>query len=352
MGNPLRVVVVDDSAVLVAALTAALEEEGEFKVVGTAANGRDAVGLVERLRPDLVTMDAQMPVMGGLDAVERIMAKSPTRIVIVTSEPRGKDGEMVFDALARGALEVIAKQPLLEGSKEARALRERLKLLVRVPLRARAQRTVMARTGARGGPGAPSGVIGVVASTGGPALLEALVAALPADFPAALLVVQHIAEGFTARLASWLARASALDVRVARGGGERLERGVMLFAPDGAHLLVDAGVGVRLDPGGAFHDGHKPSGSVLLSSIAKNYGRRGGGLVLTGMGRDGCDGLLELKQAGGWTAAQDAASAAVDGMPKAARESGAAAEVLAPADFPAALVRVATRWENQAPRQA
>ena len=347
MGLPLRVVVVDDSAVLVEALTAALEEEGEFKVVGTAANGRDAVALVDRLRPDLVTMDAQMPVMGGLDAVERIMAKAPTRIVIITSEPKGS-GELVFDALARGALEVIAKQTLQEGSPAARALRERLKLLVRVPLRARAPRVVMAKTGTRGGPGAPSGVVGVVASTGGPALLEALIAGLPADFPAAVLIVQHIAEGFTPKLASWLSRASALEVRVARGSGERLERGVVLFAPDGAHLMVDAGVGVRIDPAGPFHEGHKPSGSVLLSSIAKHYGRRGGGLVLTGMGRDGCDGLVELKQAGGWTAAQDSASAAVDGMPKAARESGAASEVLTPAEFPAALVRVATRWENQA----
>ncbi|HEY3447905.1 MAG TPA: chemotaxis protein CheB [Myxococcales bacterium] len=348
MGAPLRIVVVDDSAVLVEALTAALEEEGDFKVVGTASNGRDAVPLVERLRPDLVTMDAQMPVMDGLDAVERIMARTPTRIVIITSEPKGRGGELVFDALARGALEVIAKQPLQEGSEEARALRERLRLLVRVPLRSRAPRVVLARTGARGGPGAPSGVIGVVASTGGPALLEALIASLPADFPAALLVVQHIAEGFTPKLANWLARSCALDVRVARGAGERLERGVVLFAADGAHLLVDAGVGVRVDPSGAFHEGHKPSGSVLLSSIAKHYGRRGGGLVLTGMGRDGCDGLIELKQAGGWTAAQDSASAAVDGMPRAARESGAAAEVLTPAEFPGALLRIATRWENQA----
>ncbi|MGC4113808.1 MAG: chemotaxis protein CheB [Myxococcales bacterium] len=348
MGLPLRVIVVDDSALLVEALTDALEEEGEFKVVGTASNGRDAVALVERLCPDLVTMDAQMPVMDGLDAVERIMAKAPTRIVIITSEPKGRGGELVFDALARGALDVIPKQPMLEGSREARSLRERLKLLVRVPLRTRAPRVVLPRTGSRGAPGAPCGVIGVAASTGGPALLESLLGGLPANFPAAVLIVQHIAEGFTPKLASWLGRACALEVRVARGAGERLERGVVLFAPDGAHLMVDAGVGVRVDPAGAYHEGHKPSGSVLLSSIARHYGRRGGGLVLTGMGRDGCDGLMELKQAGGWTAAQDAASAAVDGMPKAARESGAASEVLTPQELPGALVRVATRWNNQA----
>jgi len=341
MATPLRIVVVDDSPVLVEALAAAIEEDGDLQVVGRAADGREAVELVERLRPELVTMDVQMPVMGGLDAVERIMARCPTRIVVLTGEPRGRGGELVFEALSRGALEVLAKGPLQEGSASARSLRERLRLLARVPLRARAPRRVLPSIAPRGGAGAPSAVIGVVASTGGPALLEALLAALPGDFPGALLVVQHIAEGFTPKLVSWLARASALDVRVAVGAGERLERGAVVFAPDGAHLFVDSGLGLHADPSLAQRDGHRPSGTVLLASIARCCGRRGGGVVLTGMGRDGCDGLLELRRAGGWTAAQDAASAAVDGMPGAARAEGAAAEVLTPAELPAALCRVA-----------
>lgn len=343
MAVPLRIVVVDDSNLLRTALADALDEGGLLKVVGTAADGREAIDVVARLRPDLVTMDLRMPVMDGLEAVERIMARTPTRIVLLTGDPRGRDGEVVFEALARGALEVIAKRTLIEGTPEARQLRDRILLLASVPLRPRLDRTARPVAGARGGAGDPVGVVGVVASTGGPALLEDILAGLRADFPAALLVVQHIAEGFAPKLAAWLARVSPLDVSVARHG-DRLRRGSVLLAPDGAHLTVDAGTGVKVDTQGPFHDGHKPSGTLLLRSIARHYGRHGGGLVLTGMGRDGVDGLLEVKAAGGWTAAQDQASAVVDGMPRAAREAGAALEVLSPAEMPAALGRIASRW--------
>ncbi|MBI5547780.1 MAG: chemotaxis protein CheB [Deltaproteobacteria bacterium] len=344
---PLRIVIVDDSPLVIEALRDALEEGGEMRVVGWACDGREAVERVERARPDLVTMDLAMPLMGGLEAVERIMARTPTRIVILTGGPCAKGSELVVEALARGALEVIPKGPLSPGTPAREALRARIKLLATVPLLAswRAVRRPVdsIRTGAPP-TGDPAGLLGLVASTGGPALLGQILAALPSRLPAALLIVQHIADGFAGSLVAWLSRISSIPVVLATQG-ERPRPGVAYLAPTGAHLKVGrGGLSLTVDSQTPARDGHRPSGTLLLQSIADQCGPRGGGLVLTGMGRDGRDGLLQLRRAGGWTAAQDPASCVVDGMPRAAREAEAAAQVLTPAQMAEALCRVAHGW--------
>lgn len=336
----LRVLVVDDSALSVEALSAALEADGDIAVVATAVDGRDAVGKVEALRPALVAMDINMPVMDGLEAVERIMASRPTPILLLTGDP-GRRGERgIFDALSRGALDLIPKH-LAAGSEAERAwLRDHVRLLASVPVVYRARRpgrrpesSDAARTVATG-----AGGVGLVASTGGPPVLADILGALPADFELPILVVQHLAAGFAAHLASWLDGASRLRVRIA-SSGLKVEGGTVYLAPDGAHLRVEAPDRLVVDSRSPALDGHRPSGTILLASMAKVWGRRATGVVLTGMGSDGVSGLDEIRRAGGVTLAQDEESSVVYGMPRAARERGAASSILPPPAIAEALVR-------------
>jgi len=184
-------------------------------------------------------------------------------------------------------------------------------------------------------------VVGIGVSTGGPGVLSQILKALPAGFPMALLIVQHISEGFTAGLVEWLSREVRLGIRLAREG-DPVEPGVALMAPDGAHLVIQRGGRVRLTralPVG----GHRPSADVLLQSLADTYGEAAIGVLLTGMGRDGAEGLKAIRDAGGHTIVQDEESSVIFGMPKVAIDLGAAEEVLPPAGIAERLLQLA-RW--------
>jgi len=346
MTDPIRLLIVDDSEVFVAAFRQLLAGDAQIEVVATAVDGREAIEKTRALRPDIVTMDMIMPGLGGLEAIEGIMSTHPTPILIVTSDPGYLDAHRCFDALSRGALELIAKPDLAAMDDAAqRALRERVRFLARVPVVHHAQRHAFAPgSDDRAGAGArePCGVVGLVASTGGPSLLADLLAGLPTHFPLPIVVVQHLAVGFTPHFVSWLQSVSALKVR-AGDDGLRLERGVVYLAPDGGHLLVTRRGRLRLDRDSPPREGHQPSGDVLLRSIAESCGDSGVGVVLTGMGRDGADGLGAIHRVGGVTMAQDAASCVVDGMPRAARELGVVQRVVTRAELSGALIEVALR---------
>ena len=332
-----RVVVCEDSASYRRALVRTLEHGGELEVVGAFDTAEATLAALDRLKPDLITMDLELPGMQGLEAVEEIMGAHPVPVAVVSSHVGARSGTAAA-ALAAGAVEALAKDDLdlLDpAGLSAAALRRRVQLLSR----ARVVRHPRARLRDGGRPAAPrrrGAAIGLCASTGGPQALTTLLRALPGEFPVPVLVVQHMSAGFLEGFAEWLAHSVALPVRLARDDAP-LERGVTL-APEGAHLLLTPARRLRLDRRGPA-DGHRPSGDALLGSLAEATGADAVGVVLTGMGRDGAAGVAAIVAAGGLTIAQDEASAAIYGMPRAAAESGAAL-VLPLADIAATLARL------------
>jgi two-component system chemotaxis response regulator CheB len=325
----LRIVIAEDSLTARALLTEILSSDPEIQVVGQAKNGLEAVALTQSLRPDLVTMDIHMPQMDGLEATKEIMITAPTPIVIITGSSAARDVEVSLHALRAGALDVVAKPPGPEAPDFARAAQQLVGLVktmaqVKVVRHWRA-RPLAERAGVR--PTERRGaVVAVAASTGGPAALQTVLGNLPGDFPAPLLVVQHITAGFIDGLASWLNTVCDLHIKVAAAGEPLLPHTVYL-APDGRHLGVTGRQAVALasdPPVGGF----RPSASYLFESVGREFGRGAVAVVLTGMGEDGVAGLRALRQAGGKSIAQDESTSVVFGMPGAAAAAGLADQVL------------------------
>ena len=328
----MRVLLVDDSATARALLRELCAAEPRVTVVGEALNGREAVAKVASLRPSIVVMDIQMPLMDGIAATERIMAETPTPILVVTSH---KDVALSLRAVQSGALSVAAK-PAGPGSSgfgqdAQRLLRSIIALADVMPLRRHSPPgpssagPVPVRAPSDGVTPARVSAVGVAASTGGPAALYRLLELLPRRLAVPVLVVQHMADGFTPGLVTWLAGATALPVRLAEQG-EALVGGTVYVAPDGCHLRVTPKDRVDLS-GHAPVAGFRPSASVLFTSLAQSYGREAGAVVLTGMGSDGLEGARALRSAGAWVLAQDAQSSVVFGMPRAVAEAGLATSV-------------------------
>jgi two-component system chemotaxis response regulator CheB len=321
--HQIRVLVVDDSAVLRQSTKFILESDPGLKVVGEAKNGEEAVAMVKHLKPDVITMDVRMPRMGGLDAIRHIMADNPTPIVVVSSVNRDQETDLSSQARKLGAVCVL-RRPGRASSPEYQAfiasLIEQVKLMseVKVIARRRTRETVSPQRGISG-PEAQSTkacktqVVAIGSSTGGPAALHQILSALPADFYLPILIVQHISFGFVAGLVGWLDAACKLRVKVAEQR-ERIRPGTVYVAPDGHHLQVGFGR-VRLSQGEPV-TGHRPSVTVLFESVAGAYGPAAVAVILTGMGSDGARGMRTLRDAGAMTLAQDEASCVVFGMPK------------------------------------
>lgn len=321
-----RVLVAEDSPIFAEAIVEVLRTDPGLEVVGVARDGEEAVAMTAALRPDVVTMDVLMPKLDGLSAVDRIMRRTPTPVLVLTADPRGPSGRLGFEALRRGAVDVMLKPDRFPCPDDvARSICDRVRVVAGVPRRARTTpgparpRTVHRP---RGG----VDVVGIAASTGGPVALGEVLAGVPADFGATIAIVQHLPPGFVDGFVRWLDERCPLPVAVARDGA-RLCPGEVWVAPDRAHLELGE-TRVMVVEGRGPVSGHEPSGDVLLESIARHHGRRGAGIVLTGMGSDGAAGLLALRRAGGTTVAQARESCVVHGMPRVAVECGGAQQEL------------------------
>jgi two-component system chemotaxis response regulator CheB len=345
MPAPTRVLVCEDSTTFAAALVRTLERGGEIEVVGVATSAEAAIADLARLAPDLVTMDIELPGMSGLEAVEEIMSTRPTPILVVSSHIRA-GSDLVAAALASGALEAIGKSDLVLRDPDAAAavaFRRRVKLLSGARVIRHPRGRLNGRNNAPSPPAPRGAVIGICASTGGPHALATVLSGIPAGFAVPILVVQHIGAGFSEGLAEWLDGAVPLPVRLAEHGASALP-GVSL-APDGADLVLGAQGVLRLDrttPAGL----HRPSGDALLRSIAHHAQSAGVAVVLTGMGRDGAEGLVAVREAGGLTIAQDEVTSAVYGMPREAAKRGAAL-ILPIGEIARALTTVALESRKQ-----
>jgi two-component system chemotaxis response regulator CheB len=361
--GPAGVVVVDDSPVQRRFLRAAVEAEGDFTVVGEARNGKEAVALVAQLKPAAVLMDLDLPVMSGIDAIERIMSSNPTPILVYSAFVAGTNSENALEALAAGAVDVLAKPgPDDTGTLDeyAAALRRKLRVAARIRVithpRGRLRSQGMGGTAASLGggvrrplsPAAPSSdgadtprdavrLVAVGASTGGPQALLTLLSQLPPDLDQAVLVVQHMADGFIPGLASWLDGLVPMPVVVGESG-RRLAPGTITLAPSGGNLLVqDDRLRVLCTPPepGQFH---VPGIDATFCSVASALGPDALGVLLTGMGRDGAAGLLAMRERGALTLGQDEATCAVYGMPAAAYALGAVQRQLPLPDIAPALL--------------
>ena len=324
----------DDSAFMRKLVTELIEGSNEFRVVGTARHGLDALQKVQTLDPDIVTLDIEMPELDGLGALERIMREAPRPVVMLTAAT-GAGDELALRALERGAVEFVRK-PSGPISLDLAVIRDELLGALRAAAQVnldsvhdlvpRATREA-ATTTAPGG--ASRFVIAIAASTGGPRALAELVPALPAQLDASVLIVQHMPPGFTKTLADRLDSVSALTVREAVHG-ETIEPGHVYVAPGGRHMRVQS-VGhariIALDDSPPVW-GVRPSADPLFRSVADAAGSAAIGVVLTGMGRDGAAGLRTIKDAGGVGIAQDKESSIIFGMPQAAAAAGGATLVL------------------------
>jgi two-component system, chemotaxis family, protein-glutamate methylesterase/glutaminase len=346
MTADLRVLVVDDSATARTLLVAVLANALGVAVVGEAPGGAEGIRLAERLRPDVITMDIHMPGIDGIEATRQIMARVPTPIVIVTSANPG-DVELSLEATAAGAL-IVLEKPVAPSTpafvEQSARLVAMVKAMAEVKVVRRWEGPRITPTGEHRVtsrvPRFGAKIVAIAASTGGPAALKHILGRLPADFPAPVLLVQHIADGFTGGLVHWLGMDSNLEVRMAEQG-ESLRPGCMYVAPHRGHLTV-APAGQVVISSSAPVGGFRPSADRLFESVADVYGARAVAVILTGMGSDGVAGLEFVHRRQGFVVAQDAASSVVWGMPQQAIRRGLATAVLALPEIAPALQRLVT----------
>ena len=334
-GQRIRVLICDDSPLTREMLAQIIGSDPIIDVIGFASDGQQAVELVSSLRPDLVTMDIHMPKVDGLEATRRIMAYTPVPILVVSSSVYGEGMGLAFEALQFGALEVIKKPEPKDWADLERIGRDiirkikilsRVKVITHVSGRDRDRKRDTAQVPQRQHRASREvGIVAIGSSTGGPSALHAILSQLPENFPVPIVIAQHIADGFIPGLVDWLDNNCGLHVAEAQQDQAVLP-GTAYFAPTGRNLEV---VGsrtqfVKPQPGQLYI----PSADTLLASVAKSYGRRSLGVILTGMGADGAKGLRAMHDLGAYTVAQDEATSVVYGMPRAAKDAGAVDKVL------------------------
>lgn len=316
IAKKIRVLIADDSDVARGILRSLLEEQDDIEVIAEARNGREAIELVQQLRPDLVTMDLNMPLMSGIEAIDHIMHHKAVPILVVSNE---SDAELAYEALRCGALEVIAKPAY--DAEAAQRFQSQVRLLAGVPVITRLRRRMMAEPIAEPvfhiSPLEPAlagyqQVFVLASSTGGPQALACLLSQLEADFPAPILIAQHISDGFIEGMAQWLSGLCKLTVKVAEEG-EYIRAGYVYLSPSEQHLTLGADRRVKLKAR-AERDIYRPSCDELLSSVATVFAENAIGVIMTGMGHDGTLGMTAVHSHGGITLAQDEASSVIYGM--------------------------------------
>jgi two-component system, chemotaxis family, protein-glutamate methylesterase/glutaminase len=334
MNERVRVLVVDDSALMRKLIPAILARDPSIEVVGTAMDGAFALKKIEELRPDVVTLDLEMPRMDGMETLRLIMQRAPLPVILFSTH--SKEGAYsTFKALALGAIDFVAKpKDAAIGHLDVIAdqLIEKIKVAKRAG-RPKPAAPVIADVPApkKGSRAAhpPNRIIAIGISTGGPNALQFLLLQIPAEFPASIVVVQHMPEGFTEMFARRLDECCAIDVQEAKSG-DLLLAGRVLICPGNRHIMVrrmPRGDMAVLSDGPAVN-GHRPSADVLFHSVAQEFGLTAVGVIMTGMGEDGAEGLGAIKAAGGMTLAQSEDTCVVSGMPHAAIQKGHVAKVV------------------------
>ncbi len=325
----IRVLLVDDSPIALHILQRLLSRAPDIQVVGTAANGKDALDLLPLLHPDVICTDLHMPVMDGLEFTRSVMSQQPHPILVLSVSVEASSHN-VFQLLEAGAVDVYPKpRALLDADQDklAKELASKIRILAGVHVFRRnvtTKRTPLPPLALP--PHSPARIVAIGASTGGPQALREILVRLPADFPLPVVCVQHIGSDFLSELVSWLDDAVQLPVRKALQG-ETPQAGIVYFAPEDVHLELDHNGRFELSRA-PLSEGHRPSVTVTLRAAARRYGAGAVGVLLTGMGRDGADGMRDIAASGGITIAQDEASCVVYGMPREAVALGAAQHVL------------------------
>lgn len=343
-GKKTRVLIVDDSSFMRMAIRGILAKEPTIEVVGTASDGVEGVEKAISLKPDLITMDIEMPRMDGISALKQIMAKAPTKILMV-STLTSEGATATFEALDSGAIDYIPKN-VTDSSEAQNVFREELLKKVREagksrfmraapsitspgftrPAVASAARTAMSRIHSK-----KINYVGIGASTGGPVALQEVISRIPVNFPHGVVVAIHMPKAFTGPFADRLDAKCSISVKEAKDG-DQLKPGTVLVAPGGMHTQVVRGAGglsIKVAPTSSYPQYvYIPSVDLLIGSMAEASAGAMLGVVLTGMGNDGFKGMQQLKQKGGVTIAQDEATSTIYGMPKACVDGGVADEIL------------------------
>ncbi|MCX5720180.1 MAG: chemotaxis response regulator protein-glutamate methylesterase [Nitrospirae bacterium] len=350
--SKIKVLVVDDSAYSRQTIKKMLETDKDIEVVGIASDGIDATAKAIRLKPDLITLDLEMPEMDGFSFLRWLMKERPTPVIIVSSY---SDSKTVFKALELGAADFIAKptkkasvefqniwKDLLRKVKGIRDFRmDKLSSNLRLLGKESTEKASSEESNV------DLDVVAIGASTGGPAALQIVLTRLPSDFHAGIVISQHMPKGFTASLAERLNGISNVHIKEAKEGDE-VEEGKVLVCPGGYHMIFHRrGQGIVTtikEPKNT--DKYVPSVDIMMSSISENFGPRAIGVILTGMGNDGITGMLEIKKRGGYTIAESEDTAVVFGMPSEAINKGAAMKVLPISEIPVELVRIAGKKEK------
>lgn len=320
----IRLLITEDSPSIVEVLKTIFKSENEIEVVGCARNGRESIRLTDRLKPDVILMDITMPVMDGLEATRVIMSKMPTPILILSSLIKDNDPSVGFEALRAGALDIMEKPVLQLNRSDAKYEKElihKIKIVSKVrPIHLIHHRVRSSATKQRVRTTEDNRILAIGASTGGPPAVCSILKNFVPGFPLPILIVQHIFSGFTQGMVNWLSKNCSIKIKLAENG-ERAAGGVAYFSPDDFHLAIDDSHRIILskeEPIG----GHRPAVDFMMKHVARVFGERSIGVLLTGMGRDGTEGLRAVKRQGGKTIVQDEKTSVIFGMPKSAIDAG------------------------------
>lgn len=352
--NTLRVLLVDDSPMVREMLRDILEQEPDMQVVGEASNGQEAIEKARLLKPNLITMDLEMPVMNGMEAITVIMGAKAVPILVVSGVA---DAQKAYEAVRRGALDVVGKPKI--GDPSVKELVTKVRMLAKVPVITHIR--PIYETPAALAPAPPKAppltplqgcfsttgtngpVFAIASSTGGPQVLARILPQLPADFPCPVLIAQHISDGFAAGMAEWLSGLCKLPVRLARQG-EQVCPGTVIIAPAEYRCIVSSARRIVLHER-AENDIYHPSCDHLLESVAAVYRANAVGIILTGMGRDGAQGMASIHRSGGITIGQNSETSMIYGMNRCAIEAGSVQKVLPEAAIAAEMIRLALGQE-------
>lgn len=339
MTSPTSVLLVEDSPIALEILTRLISSSPDVKIVGKARNGKEALELIPKVQPAVICTDLHMKEMDGLEFTKQVMANDPRPILVISTSVQKEDTHTIFQLLEAGAVDVFPKPNTGLASDYERVKRElvsKIKILAGVKVFTRRQPQTISSEGASAFEISTSRqlmdvtasirAVTIGASTGGPQALQKILSQLPVNFPVPVICTQHISEGFLQGLVDWLASECKLKAKIAAVGESPLP-GTIYFAPEKSHLELDAlgkFIHSKLPP----VDGHCPSVTVTFKSVVKFYGRATAGVLLTGMGKDGAEGMRAIAQAGGMTIAQDEKSCIVFGMPKEAIALGGVQQIL------------------------